>query len=49
MVTKKRTVEVVQFYDKCPVCGKEIVADSEKRLAYQMSLHKKLSHGEKVV
>ncbi len=43
--TRKRTVEVTQFYDKCPDCGKEIVADSEKRLEYQMSLHRKLSHG----
>jgi len=42
---RKRTVEVTQFYDKCPECGKEIVADSEKRLEYQLALHRKLSHG----
>ncbi len=45
MTTRKRTVEVTQFYDKCPECGKEIVADSEKRLEYQLALHRKLSHG----
>ena len=45
---RKRTVEVTEFYDKCPECGKEIVANSEKRLSYQMELHKRLSHAPRI-
>jgi len=34
---RKETVEVIQFSEKCPDCGKKITDYSEKRLAYLVS------------
>jgi hypothetical protein len=42
----QRTVEVTEFFTKCPTCQKELTAPSEKKLAYSLKLHNKMSHGE---
>jgi translation initiation factor 2 beta subunit (eIF-2beta)/eIF-5 len=41
----QRTVEVIQFYVKCPECGKEISATTEKRVEYLLESHKLQVHG----
>ncbi|HEV2120775.1 MAG TPA: hypothetical protein VGS11_11835 [Candidatus Bathyarchaeia archaeon] len=46
MKVGQKEITVTQFSTKCPQCGKELTALSEKKLAYSLKLHKKLSHGE---
>jgi hypothetical protein len=34
-----RTIEVQEFYTKCPICEQEITGPSEDRVAYNLELH----------
>ena len=45
-VSDLKTKMVKAFVDKCPTCGKEIIALTENRVEGLMEQHKLLAHGK---
>lgn len=46
MTIKKRRVEIEEYYEKCPHCGKEISGQAESSVVYNMKVHVEMIHPE---
>ena len=43
------TVERVRYIDKCPICKKEIKGFSESQVKYNLGVHVKQKHPDKLI
>ena len=42
-----RKLEVVEYYEKCAICGREIVGRKESQVDYNMRIHMDAKHDNK--